>query len=146
MCVLSCSMSFMLPPPPLLYLYFTYLSSFPPSLSPSPRSKEQKKILPVVLKSCRDFFMEVISGLCFGQSSAPEDKLVEMLLNIVFTEREEGGAMRPGTRELTPYKDDLKKMDESPVIRSFLLQLLLEHKCVMVEGGEEGGSSKGTRE
>ena len=79
--------------------------------------------------------MEVISGLCFGQSSAPEDKLVEMLLNIVFTEREEGGATRPGTRELTPYKDDLKKTDESPVISSFLLQLLLEYKCVMVKGG-----------
>ena len=79
----------------------------------------------------------MISGLCFGQSSAPEDKLVEMLLNIVFTEREGegGGAMRPGTRELTPYKE---KTDESPVIRSFLLQLLLEHKCVMVKGGVGG--------
>ena len=89
--------------------------------------------------------MEVISGLCFGQSSAPEDKLVEMLLNIVFTEREEGGAMRPGTRELTPYKEDLKKTDKSPVIRSFLLQLLLEHKCVMVEGGGEGGVVRSER-
>lgn len=79
--------------------------------------------------------MEVISGLCFGQSNAPEDKLVEMLLNTVFTEKEEGDTSRPETRELTPYKEDLKKADKSPVIRSFLLQLLLEHKCVMVKLG-----------
>lgn len=78
--------------------------------------------------------MEVISGLCFGQSSAPEDQLVEMLLNIVFTEREEEeGMTRLQTRDLTPYKEDWEKIDESPVIQSFLLQLLLKHKCVMVK-------------
>ena len=63
---------------------------------------------------------------------------MKMLLNTVFTEREEGGTSRPGTRQLTPFKEDLKKTDESPVIRSFLLQLLLKHKCVMFEGREEG--------
>ena len=84
--------------------------------------------------------MEVISGLCFGQLSAPEDKLVDMLLNTVFTERKVKGAhMRQETRELTPYKDNLQKTDESPVIRSFLLQLLLEHKCVMIKRVGEGG-------
>ena len=79
----------------------------------------------------------MVSGLCFGQSTAPDDDLVETLLNIVFTERgeegegEEGGQGEGGrmaTRDLTPYKDDVK--DEKPIIRSFLLQLLLEHEYV----------------
>ena len=95
------------------------------------RKKDGKKQLAAIAKSCRNFFLEVVSSLCFGQANAPEDDLVQMLLNIVFTEREqesgeEGGKW--GTRELTPYKDDLKEEDATPTIRSFLLQLLLEHK------------------
>ena len=74
--------------------------------------------------------------LCFGQTSPPEDRLVGMLLGIVFTERErkevveeeeaEGGGGRLGTRKLTPFEE--KELDKTPVIRSFLLQLLLEHE------------------
>ena len=104
------------------------------------RSKTDGKIqLTAIRKSCRSFFIEVVSGLCFGQSTTPEDKLIEMLLNIVFTERgegeEEGGegeGGKRGTRDLTPYKEDLKERDKSPIIRSFLLQLLLEHEYVCV--------------
>ena len=98
------------------------------------RSKDEKMQLVAIRKSCRNFFLEVVSGLCFGQSTVPDHDLVEMLLNIVFTEKaqvgggdEEGGL---GTRVLTPYKDDPKGKDETPIIRSFLLQLLLEHKYV----------------
>ena len=103
------------------------------------RGKDGKKQLLAIRKSCRSFFIEVVSGLCFGQATAPEDELIEMLLNIVFTERgdgeEEGGegeGGRRGTRDLTPYKEDLKERDKNPIIRSFLLQLLLEHEYVSV--------------
>ena len=82
-----------------------------------------------------------MSRLCFGQSTAPEDELIIMLLDIVFTkpmqvekigEGEEGNKGESeeetlGTRNLTPFNDD---KDEQPVIRSILLQLLLEHKYV----------------
>ena len=106
-----------------MYVHFTH------------RSKDEKKQLVAIRKSCRNFFLEVVSGLCFGQSTVPDDDLVEMLLNIVFTEKAqvEGGGEegRLGTRVLTPYyKDDPKERDETPIIRSFLLQLLLEHKYV----------------
>jgi hypothetical protein len=76
--------------------------------------------------------------LCFGQSSVPEDDLIIMLLDIVFTEQrevEEGGegeGGRRGTRNLTPFKDDVA--DKQPVVRSFLLQLLLEHDTEKVKG------------
>lgn len=75
--------------------------------------------------------MEVISVLCFGQSASPEDKLVEMLINLVFKGVQGEGKTQSETWLLTPYKEELKKSDESPVIRSFLLQLLLEHEWVV---------------
>ena len=63
---------------------------------------------------------------------------MKILLGIVFTERErkevveeeeevEGGRGRLGTRKLTPFEKE-KERDKTPVIRSFLLQLLLEHE------------------
>ena len=99
------------------------------------RTKEQKKLLLGIKKSCTNFFIEVVSGLCFGQSSAPEDSLVGILLDTVFTEQREmdeggeGEGGTRGTRNLTPFKDDVE--DRLPVIRSFLLQLLLEHRYVL---------------
>ena len=77
-----------------------------------------------VKKSGREFFMEIVSQLCFGGRVAPEPDLIKMLLNNIFTEKTDS------TRELTPYKDD--KPDKIPTIRSFLLQLLLEHRHVPI--------------
>ena len=97
------------------------------------RGKDAKKQITAIKRSCCNFFIEVVSSLCFGQATAPEDELIEMLLNIVFTEQaekrggEDGEGARQGTRDLTPYK---QKSDDKPIIRSFLLQLLLEHKYV----------------
>ena len=79
-------------------------------------------------ESCQLFFTEMLSVLCFGQLTAPEDKLVEMLLGIIFSVKERrDGNERPGTRNLT-FSKKKKQYDDSPVIRSSLLQLLLEHK------------------
>ena len=75
-----------------------------------------------IKKSGREFFMEVVSQLCFGEQAAPEPDLVKLLLNTVFIEKTDS------TQELTPYKDD--RADKIPTIRSFLLQLLLEHRYV----------------
>lgn len=64
--------------------------------------------------------MEVVSSLCFGQSNPPNSELIEQLLNIVFEENEEK------TKEFSfSEKDD---SDKVPVMRSFLLQLLLEQR------------------
>ena len=68
--------------------------------------------------------MEVVSTLCFGAQNAPEPELVKCLMETVFATRE--GSMF-NTRDITPY-DHETQCDEVPVIRSFLLQLLLEHK------------------
>ena len=70
---------------------------------------------------CRSFFMEVISTLCFERNMLlpPEPDLIMMLMNIVFAE---GNA----TKVLSPFNNEIT--DTAPVIRSNLLQLLLEFR------------------
>ena len=84
---------------------------------------DDKNKIKEVKKSCRGFFMEMVSNLCFKGQAAPEPDLIKMLLNTVFMEKDQ-----LYTQELTPYKDD--KVDKIPTVRSFLLQLLLEHRLV----------------
>ena len=70
--------------------------------------------------------MELVSSLCFGGHEVPEPALIAMLMNTIFTEGQKGQSTELGTRELSPYSDS--KPDEIPMIRSVLLQLLLEQK------------------
>ena len=63
--------------------------------------------------------MELVSTLCFGQHDLPEPELVKRLMNIVFTTDK-------ATKDFT-YSEKTAT-DKHPVIRSFLLQLLLEHE------------------
>lgn len=99
--------------------------------APTCRNKDEGKRLILVKRSIHTFFIEVISSVCFGQSSLPENKLIEMLLDIVFKKKEMQGdegseweITRLQTSDLTPFK----VRDEKPTIRSFLLQLLLNHE------------------
>ena len=62
--------------------------------------------------------MELVSTLCFGQTTLPEPALIKSLMNIVFDNDK--------TKEFT-YSDKAAA-DKQPVIRSFLLQLLMEHE------------------
>ena len=72
--------------------------------------------------SCITFYTDVISSLCFGQADPPDDKLVENLLQRVFTSSEKSGRK---TSELTSFmRSPNTRGDDVPVIRSFLLQLL----------------------
>ena len=70
--------------------------------------------------------MEVVSNLCFGGHKPPEPDLIKILMDTVFTAKEDS----VGTRAMTPYDGDA---DQVPVVRSFLLQLLLEHKYVYIK-------------
>ena len=80
--------------------------------------RSQPKNLSTIHRSCRAFFMELVSSLCFGAHSAPEPELIKILINMVFTD--------VGTQDFSPYEE--VRSDEVPIIRSFLLRLLLEHK------------------
>ena len=67
------------------------------------------------------FFMEVVSTLCFGYGT-PEDRLIKELIDTVFLERTDAVV---ATKELT-YAET--STDSVPVIRSFLLKLLVDQK------------------
>ncbi len=70
-------------------------------------------------KSCCQYFMEVVSTLCFSHDSFPEAELIEMLMNIIFVKNR--------TRDLAPQLKTIKN-DDKPTVRSSLLQLLLDYK------------------
>ena len=78
-----------------------------------------RPVMQEIREHCKSFFMEVVSSLCFGQPKPPEPALILELLTLVFTDKDK-------TKEFS-YSDKIKT-DRVPVIRSFLLQLLLEHK------------------
>ena len=80
-----------------------------------------RKSVAVIRGLCHSFFMEVVSSLCFGQPTPPEDDLVRELLKIVVTQDNQ-------TRDFS-YSEKVD-VDRVPVIRSFLLQLLMEHRLV----------------
>ena len=74
---------------------------------------------------CDVFFMEVVSTLCFGYGT-PEDKLIKILIDTVFLER---GDARVTTKELTYTETDTgTDTDSVPMIRSFLMKLLVNEK------------------
>ena len=61
--------------------------------------------------------MEIVSTLCFGKQEVPEPELITMLMGLMLTEK----------KSVISSSSD-RKMDTIPVIKSSLLQLLLEHK------------------
>ena len=70
--------------------------------------------------------MEIISEIIFSISSStldelPEDKLVSELIKSVIPSTD-------STQQLSPLTDS--KADEVPVVRSYLLQLLLDYEYV----------------
>jgi hypothetical protein len=94
------------------------------------KTKESKKIYHAIMKSCDDFFMEVVSTLCFGQATVPDGDLIEMLLNLIFTAATSADGATTSTKQLTSHK---QRTDEVPVIRSFLLQLLLGQNSELLQ-------------
>ena len=71
-------------------------------------------------------FLEIVSEIIFAVSSStldepPEDKLVSELINTVIPST-------GSTQQLSPLTDS--KADEIPVVRSYLLQLLLDYEYV----------------
>ena len=70
-------------------------------------------------EDCQRYFVEIVSSHCFGGHTPPDSSLVNMLMEIVFPKHSD-------TRQITHLKK--AKADKIPMIRSFLLQLLLEHE------------------
>ena len=75
--------------------------------------------------SCNVLFLEIVSKIIFAAASSPtmneppEDELVSELIETVIS-----------TQELSPFSD--KKADKTPLVRSHLLQLLLDYEYAVL--------------
>ncbi|XP_064641333.1 E3 ubiquitin-protein ligase rnf213-alpha-like isoform X2 [Lineus longissimus] len=76
--------------------------------------------------ACNEFFMDLVSQLCFAEDKPPTQEVIEILMSYVIHEPrgDKRVGMRSRTKELTVYDECI---DASPVLRSLLLQLLLRY-------------------
>jgi len=82
---------------------------------------------------CNTFFMDLVSQLCFGDdSAAPEEAVIRRLMGYITCtskvaeklQKLKGAAAVPAAQKTKKMFDDV--IDATPVVRSFLLQLLLK--------------------
>ncbi|KAM8837147.1 E3 ubiquitin-protein ligase rnf213-beta [Spinachia spinachia] len=91
---------------------------FRPTGSPLIRAALQEQT--AVRDCCNAFFLEVVSRFCLSEGQRPADGVVELLFSLLVSAN--GDVYR--TRALTPF---LECVDNSPVVRSVLPKLLLQH-------------------
>jgi len=83
---------------------------------------------------CNTFFMDLVSQLCFGDDSVPpEEAVIRRLMGYITCTSKVAEKLQKlkGTAATAPATQKTKKMfddaiDATPVVRSFLLQLLLK--------------------
>ncbi|XP_060883843.1 E3 ubiquitin-protein ligase rnf213-beta [Labrus mixtus] len=98
---------------------------FKPTVSPEVKAALQQQA--EIRDCCNSFFLEVVSRFCLSEGQTPAEGVVELLFSLlVFAS---GDVYR--TRELTPF---LECVDNSPVVRSVLPKLLLQHSFEQVKG------------
>ncbi|XP_075025423.1 E3 ubiquitin-protein ligase RNF213 isoform X2 [Calonectris borealis] len=76
---------------------------------------------------CNNFFIDVVTTMCFKDNEPPEAEVIQELLNLLFVHRNLlKGSDHPAiyTKFLSPFNDEV---DETPVIRSVMLKLLLKY-------------------
>ncbi|XP_064006836.1 E3 ubiquitin-protein ligase RNF213 [Pogoniulus pusillus] len=76
---------------------------------------------------CNNFFIDVITTMCFKDNEPPEAKVIQELLNLLFVDASlVKGSEHPAiyTKFLSPFDDEV---DETPIVRSVMLKLLLKY-------------------
>uniref|UniRef100_A0A8V1AN22 RING-type E3 ubiquitin transferase n=1 Tax=Gallus gallus TaxID=9031 RepID=A0A8V1AN22_CHICK len=76
---------------------------------------------------CNNFFIDVVTTMCFKDNEPPDTAVIQELLSLLFVYRGLlGDSDRPAayTKLLSPFDEEV---DETPVIRSVMLKLLLKY-------------------
>ncbi|KAJ8315842.1 hypothetical protein KUTeg_007992 [Tegillarca granosa] len=97
----------------------------PPTFNPNSKGKLSKEVQKYkeYKSRCNSFFMEVVSQLCFAEETPPSEQVVDRLLQYITYETRKGDkVVKVVSKELTIFDDCI---DATPVVRSFLLQLLM---------------------
>ncbi|XP_040919421.1 E3 ubiquitin-protein ligase rnf213-alpha isoform X2 [Toxotes jaculatrix] len=86
-------------------------------------------------KQCNDFFIDLVSTVCFKDNSPPCSAVILHLLSFLMVEANTvpilGGNRQILTKVLSPFDDSV---DKNPVIRSVVLKLLLKYSFDKVKG------------
>ena len=81
-------------------------------------------------RRCNSFFMEVVSQLCFAEGTPPSEEVVQKLLSYIIGRVGKKKVERVVSKELTIFDDSI---DPTPVVRSFLLQHLMQTRYIIVQ-------------
>ncbi|XP_025892633.1 E3 ubiquitin-protein ligase RNF213 [Nothoprocta perdicaria] len=76
---------------------------------------------------CNNFFIDVVTTMCFKDNEPPEAAVIKELLNLLFVHKnllQDSGPPAVYTKFLSPFNDEV---DATPVIRSIMLKLLLKY-------------------
>ncbi|XP_034881723.1 E3 ubiquitin-protein ligase RNF213 isoform X2 [Mirounga leonina] len=98
------------------------------SLTVSREHREAIKKHACVRELCNSFFLDLVSTMCFRDNSPPQKEVIDVLLNLLFVQKEllrdTSPRHREHTKSLSPFDD---VVDKTPVIRSVVLKLLLKY-------------------
>ncbi|XP_077922358.1 E3 ubiquitin-protein ligase RNF213 isoform X3 [Halichoerus grypus] len=98
------------------------------SLTVSQEHREAIKKHACVRQLCNSFFLDLVSTVCFKDNSPPQKEVIDVLLNLLFVQKEllrdTSQRHREHTKSLSPFND---VVDKTPVIRSVVLKLLLKY-------------------
>nr|XP_025715341.1 E3 ubiquitin-protein ligase RNF213 [Callorhinus ursinus] len=98
------------------------------SLTVSQEHREAIKKHACVRQLCNSFFLDLVSTVCFKDNSPPQKEVIDVLLNLLFVQKEllrdTSQRHREHTKSLSPFDD---VVDKTPVIRSVVLKLLLKY-------------------
>lgn len=72
-------------------------------------------------RRCNAFFMEVVYTLSFSSNAPPDSEVISKLMGYVICDAND----KIHTRRLTLFNDGV---DPTPVLRSFLLKMLLQYR------------------
>ncbi|XP_064251966.1 E3 ubiquitin-protein ligase RNF213 isoform X2 [Passer domesticus] len=76
---------------------------------------------------CNNFFIDMVTTMCFKDNEPPEPEVIQRLLNLLFVHRslvKDPDHPAVYTKFLSPFNDEV---DETPIIRSVMLKLLLKY-------------------
>ncbi|XP_076693046.2 E3 ubiquitin-protein ligase RNF213-like [Callospermophilus lateralis] len=83
---------------------------------------------------CNSFFMDLVSTMCFKDSTPPQKSVIDELLSLLFVRKEllrdAPQRYREHTKSLSPFDD---AVDKTPVVRSVVLKLLLKYSFQAVK-------------
>ncbi|XP_071430029.1 E3 ubiquitin-protein ligase RNF213 isoform X2 [Pithys albifrons albifrons] len=83
---------------------------------------------------CNNFFIDVVTTMCFKDNEPPDTEVIQRLLDLLFVHRsllKDSDQPAVYTKFLSPFNDEV---DETPIIRSVMLKLLLKYSFNEVKG------------